>query len=230
MRAGSKQGTCKTGVRTATAEGIACGTGETGGSAASPPARRLSKGPDAPPASSEATRRSMQGNRSRNTKPELLVRSYLRAAGLTGYRLQWKRELGRPDVAFPGRKVAIFVHGCFWHRCPYCHPSRPRSNTEFWEAKFHRNRERDKRHTRTLLDLGWTVIVVWECRLKKRRVRRTMDEVVAEVRLARPVRAKVDERPSKLVVLGRTCVRGPRGLASERVRERARRRRTQRGR
>lgn len=173
-----------------------------------------------PPASSEATRRSMQGNRSKNTKPELLVRTYLRAAGLTGYRLQWKREFGRPDVAFPGRRVAIFVHGCFWHRCPYCHPSRPRSNSAFWEAKFRRNRERDERHTHALLERGWTVIVVWECRLKKRRVRRTMDEVVAEVRSVRPVRVKADERPGRLIVLGRTCVRGPRGLAAERVRRR----------
>lgn len=175
-----------------------------------------------PPASSEATRHSMQGNRSKNTKPELLVRTYLRAAGLTGYRLQWKREFGRPDVAFPGRRVAIFVHGCFWHRCPYCHPSRPRANSAFWDAKFRRNRERDERHTHALLERGWTVIVVWECRLKKRRVRRTMDEVVAEVRAVRPVRVKADERSGRLIVLGRTCVRGPRGLAAERVRRRRR--------
>lgn len=176
--------------------------------------------PKAPPATSEATRHSMQGNRSKNTKPELLVRSGLRAAGLTGYRLQWKREFGRPDVAFPGRRVAIFVHGCFWHRCPYCRPSTPRSNVDFWEAKFARNRERDERHTGELLDQGWTVIVVWECRLKKKVLRRTMDEVVAEVRLARPVRTKAEGRPGKLVVLGRTCVRGPRGLAASRVRGR----------
>lgn len=174
--------------------------------------------PRTPPASSEATRHSMQANRSKNTKPELVVRAYLRAAGLGGYRLQWKREFGRPDVAFPGRRVAIFVHGCFWHRCPYCHPSEPRANADFWEAKFARNRERDQRHTAELLARGWTVIVVWECRLKKKRVRRTMEEVVAEVRLTRPVRVKSDERPGKLIVLGRTPVRGPRGLAAERVR------------
>ena len=194
-------------------------TGQGAGADAVPPTPADCR---APAASSEATRHSMQGNRSKNTKPELLVRTYLRAAGLTGYRLQWKREFGRPDVAFPGRRVAIFVHGCFWHRCPYCHPSSPRSNSEFWEAKFRRNRERDERHTRTLLECGWTVIVVWECRLKKRRVRRTMGEVVAEVRAARPVRVKADERPGRLVVLGRTCVRGPRGLAAERVRRRRR--------
>jgi DNA mismatch endonuclease (patch repair protein) len=186
-------------------------------------APRAAAAPKAPPATSEATRRSMQGNRSKDTRPELVVRTYLRDAGLTGYRLQWKRAAGRPDVAFPGRRVAIFVHGCFWHRCPYCSPSRPRTNVEFWEAKFRRNRERDERDARELLASGWTVIVVWECRLKKKRVRRTMDEVVAQVRRAPAVRVKADERPGRLVVLGRTYVRGPRGLAAVRVRARGHR-------
>ncbi len=163
----------------------------------------------------------MQGNRSKDTKPELLVRSWLRASGLTGYRLQWKRAYGRPDVAFPGRRVAVFVHGCFWHRCPYCHPSEPRSHTDFWEQKFARNRARDAEHTRTLLDEGWTVIVVWECRLKKKRIRRTMEEVVAEVKVTRPVRLAAERRAGKLITLGRTYVRGPRGLAAEHVRGRA---------
>ena len=178
--------------------------------------------PKAPPASSEATRRSMQGNRSKNTKPELLVRRYLREVGLQGYRVQWKvgKGLGKPDIAFPGRRVAVFVHGCFWHRCPYCHPSEPRSNVEFWEAKFKRNQERDKRDQEALLAAGWTVIVVWECRLKKKRLKRTMEEIVAEVRLTEPVRTKADERPGKLIVLGLTHVRGPRGLAVRRVRGR----------
>lgn len=181
---------------------------------------RTTKVPKAPPATSEATRRSMQGNRSANTKPELVVRHYLREAGLRGYRVQWRvaKGLGRPDVAFPGRRVAIFVHGCFWHRCPYCHPSQPRSNVEFWEAKFRRNRERDERDQQALLAAGWTVIVVWECRLKKRRLRRTMEAIVAEVQLTKPVRTRADERPGKLVVLGLTHVRGPRGLAVKRVR------------
>lgn len=74
-----------------------------------------------PPASSEAVRHSMQGNRGKNTKPELLVRAHLREAGLTGYRLHW-HVAGRPDVAWPGKRVAVMVNGCFWHRCPHCHP------------------------------------------------------------------------------------------------------------
>lgn len=183
-------------------------------------AAHKAKVPAVPPASSEAVRHSMQGNRSKNTKPELLVRRHLREVGLTGYRLQWKGAAGRPDIAFPGRKVAIFVHGCFWHRCPYCNPSRPRSNAEFWNAKFRRNQERDARDAQALVEAGWTVIVVWECRLKKRRVRRTMEAIEAEVRMAAPVRVKADERPGRLVVLGLTHVHGPNGLAAQHVRSR----------
>ena len=62
----------------------------------------------------------MQANKSKNTKPELLVRARLREAGYTGYRLHWKKAPGKPDICFPGRRVAIFVNGCFWHRCPHC--------------------------------------------------------------------------------------------------------------
>ena len=65
-----------------------------------------------------ATRHVMQANKSKNTKPELLVRHALRDAGLPGYRLHWKKAPGKPDVCYPGRKVAVFVHGCYWHRCP----------------------------------------------------------------------------------------------------------------
>ena len=77
-----------------------------------------------------AIKKSMKGNKRANTKPELLVRQRLRAAGLTGYRLEWKVP-GKPDIAFPGRKIAIFVNGCFWHRCPKCNPSQPKRNVEF---------------------------------------------------------------------------------------------------
>lgn len=173
-----------------------------------------------PMASSEAVRHSMQGNRSKNTKPELLMRHALRERGLTGYRLQWKGASGRPDVAFPGRRVAVFVHGCFWHRCPYCHPSEPRSNVEFWQAKFERNQQRDQHNIHELVERGWTVVVVWECRLKKQRLRRTVEAVAAEVLLSPVVRVKADERAGKLVVLGLTHVHGPSGLAVARIRRR----------
>ena len=104
----------------------------------------------------------MQANRSKNTGPELRVRAALREAGLTGYRLHWKKAPGRPDVCFPGRRVAIQINGCFWHRCPFCGPSRPKTHPEFWEQKFARNRERDARNARLLLEDGWTLLVVWE--------------------------------------------------------------------
>ena len=82
-----------------------------------------------PPASNYAVHKSMQGNKRANTKPELLVRERLRKAGLTGYRLQWKVP-GHPDIAWPGKRVALEVRGCFWHRCPHCKPSTPKKNTE----------------------------------------------------------------------------------------------------
>ena len=105
----------------------------------------------APPASNEAVRKSMKGNKRSNTKPELLVRERLRAAGLTGYRLQWKVP-GHPDVA--------------WH----CKPSMPKSNVEYWVVKFERNVERDERSRVALEELGWTVHVIWECQLKKKAI------------------------------------------------------------
>lgn len=129
-----------------------------------------------PPASSEAARHTMQANRGKNTRPEMELRCLLRAAGFPGYRLHWKKAPGRPDIAFPGRKVAIFVNGCYWHRCPHCHPPAPRANAEFWEAKFVANEARDARQIAELEATGWVVITVWECQL-----RTDPQSVVAEV-------------------------------------------------
>ncbi len=129
-----------------------------------------------------AIRKSMRGNKRADTKPEMLVRQRLREAGLTGYRLQWKKAPGRPDIAFPGRRIAIFVNGCFWHRCPNCHPSMPKRNTEFWEAKFRRNMERDARALAELEELGWTAITIWECELKRDRIDETMARVIDQIR------------------------------------------------
>ncbi len=144
-----------------------------------------------------ATRHVMQANRSKNTKPELRVRAALREAGLTGYRLHWKKAPGHPDICFPGRRIAIFVHGCFWHRCPYCSPSRPKTHPEFWEEKFDRNRARDARDNALLVSEGWTVMVVWECRLKKDCFEKSMEEIVGEVR-----RAGNEARPGRVVEIG----------------------------
>lgn len=108
----------------------------------------------------------MRANRSKNTSPEIAVRISLRKNGYGGYRLHWKKAPGRPDIGFPGRKVAIFVNGCFWHRCPICKPHLPKSNTRFWKNKFDANVLRDKRKIEELKVARWKVFVVWECRIK----------------------------------------------------------------
>jgi len=120
----------------------------------------------APIPTSEATSRVMSANLGKNTKPELALRKALRAIGLPGYRLHWKKAFGRPDIAYPGRTIAIFVNGCYWHRCPYCNLPLPKSNTDFWVNKFERNKERDAEKILKLEEEGWRVLVFWECEIK----------------------------------------------------------------
>jgi len=108
----------------------------------------------------------MRANQGKNTEPEVLLRSALRSMGLRGYRLHWPSAPGRPDVAFPGRKVAVFVNGCFWHRCPHCGQALPKSHTDFWQRKFQLNQERDQRKRQELEETGWTVLVLWECEVR----------------------------------------------------------------
>lgn len=105
--------------------------------------------------------------RSKNTGPELAVRQALRAMGITGYRLHYAKAPGRPDIAFVGRKLAVFVHGCFWHGCPHCRPQRPRTHQGFWNAKLDRNIERDAEKLKAMKDAGWGVITLWECRVRR---------------------------------------------------------------
>ena len=122
----------------------------------------------------------MQGNKRANTKPELLMRERLRAAGLGGYRLQWK-VAGHPDIAWPGKKVCVFVNGCFWHRCPHCKLSAPKKNVEYWTAKFERNVERDRENVAALEADGWRVHVIWECELKKKTIDATLAKLLPEL-------------------------------------------------
>ncbi len=119
-----------------------------------------------PEPTSDAVSRSMKGNRGKDTKPELELRRLLREAGYPGYRLHWKKAPGRPDIVYPGRKVAIFVNGCFWHRCPHCQPAGPKSHSEFWRRKFELNQERDARKVGELEEAEWIVVTVWECQLR----------------------------------------------------------------
>ncbi len=103
----------------------------------------------------------MRANRSDNAL-EREFRRAIRGAGIGGYRL-WVPDLpGRPDVSFPRRRLAVFVNGCFWHRCPTCGPPTPRTRRAFWEAKFRRNVERDAGNAEALRAAGWDVLVIWE--------------------------------------------------------------------
>lgn len=108
-------------------------------------------------------RRIMSAIRSRDTKPERKVRSALHAAGYR-YRIHAIWLPGRPDIAFTKRRVAIFVHGCFWHSHPGCKNSAiPRTRTAYWSEKLARNVQRDTMNIEKLRAQGWHAIVVWEC-------------------------------------------------------------------
>lgn len=122
-----------------------------------------------PPPINENVSKSMRSNKGKGTKPELIVRQMLRELGYPGYRLNWKKAPGHPDIAYPGRRIAIFVNGCFWHHCPRCDLPMPKSHSDFWRTKIERNVQRDERKNGELVEAGWTVITIWECELKKER-------------------------------------------------------------
>lgn len=107
--------------------------------------------------------RMMSSIKGGDTKPELLVRRYLHAAGLR-FRLHDASLPGRPDIVLPRYRAAVFVHGCFWHRHSGCrYATTPSNRREFWAAKFASNVRRDERVTQALIDAGWTVLTIWEC-------------------------------------------------------------------
>ena len=105
--------------------------------------------------------------RSTNTKPEMVVRSFLHRNGFR-FRLHVKELPGHPDIVLPKYKTVIEVRGCFWHRHQGCkYATTPASNTEYWRVKFKQNITRDQKNARALAALGWQVIVVWECETVK---------------------------------------------------------------
>lgn len=117
-----------------------------------------------PEASSEGVRRSMKSNRSADTRPERRLRSALHRRGLRfrkNFVISASGLKVRADVAFPGRRVAIFLDGCFWHCCPD-HGTRPKANSSFWTEKLDGNVKRDAAVTEALTDEGWLVFRVWE--------------------------------------------------------------------
>jgi len=118
--------------------------------------------------------------RSKNTRPEMLVRRLVHAEGYR-YRLHDRRLPGCPDLVFKSRRKVIFVHGCFWHRHDKCALARmPKSRLDFWEPKLTANKERDARNKKLLAKEGWKVLTIWECELQdterlKRTIRRFLD-------------------------------------------------------
>lgn len=106
---------------------------------------------------------------SANTTPEIRVRKLLHSLGYR-FRLQRRDMPGNPDIVLPKYKTVIFVHGCFWHGCPTCRHAkkRPVANADYWEKKLNRTLERDKNNVALLEQIGWRVLVVWECETKKK--------------------------------------------------------------
>ena len=118
----------------------------------------------------------------KNTKPEELVRKYLFSQGFR-YRKNDKRLPGSPDIVLPKYKTVIFVNGCFWHGHEGCkHFVWPKSNEEFWKNKIETNIARDKQKTKALEELGWKVIVVWECELKSVKCEKTLKDLIDKIK------------------------------------------------
>ena len=121
--------------------------------------------------------RCMSHIRSKATKPEMVVRRWLWAHGYR-YRLNVKSVPGKPDIVMRKYRTAIFVNGCFWHGHEGCKQFvLPKTNTEFWQSKIENNRERDQRNYDLLLQNGWQVIVLWQCKLTRKKIENTMQSV-----------------------------------------------------
>lgn len=132
--------------------------------------------------SKEARSRNMSNIPSKNTKPEETVRKYLFAHGLR-YRKNVSKLPGKPDIVLPKYKTVVFVNGCFWHGhegCKYFVP--PKTNTEFWFAKFQYNQERDARNYQKLRDLGWRILIVWECEIRHGDANKRLEQLIEEIK------------------------------------------------
>lgn len=115
---------------------------------------------------SESVSKVMSANKNKNTLPEMILRKGLWEIGLRGYRLHHKNLPGKPDISYISKKIALFINGCFWHRCPHCNYPLPKNNKLFWKNKFERNIQRDKIKISHLEKMGWKTLVLWECEIK----------------------------------------------------------------
>jgi len=119
--------------------------------------------------------------KSKNTKPEILVRKFLFSKGLR-YRIHKKELPGKPDLVFVKYKLVIFIHGCYWHgheNCKYF--VAPKSRTEWWLNKINGNKEKDKENEELLRKMGWKIIVIWECELKPEKREKTLNELLKKI-------------------------------------------------
>lgn len=122
--------------------------------------------------------------KSKNTKPEILVGTFLFSKGFR-YRKNDKRYAGTPDLVLPKYKTIIFIHGCFWHGHVCKKGTLPNTNVEFWQGKIARNKERDEKNRNTLIRSGFRVITIWECELKNKTLREErLLRLVAEIKNA----------------------------------------------
>jgi DNA mismatch endonuclease (patch repair protein) len=114
----------------------------------------------------------------RNTKPEIILRKALFSKGYR-YRINYKKLPGKPDIVLSKYRTVIFVNGCFWHAHPNCIDAHlPKTNTKFWGDKIGSNVERDKKSIQQLRELGWNVIVIWECEIKKKNMDSLINKII----------------------------------------------------
>ncbi len=129
----------------------------------------------------EQRRFNMQQIKGTNTKPEIMLRKLLFSKGFR-YRINNKNLPGKPDIVLKKYNTVIFVNGCFWHGHENCrYYVIPKTRTEFWTYKINGNKKRDKKNIELLLQMGWKVITVWECELKKNKVNETAEKLMHEL-------------------------------------------------
>lgn len=132
--------------------------------------------------SPEQRKYNMQQIRSKNTKPEILLRKLLFLEGFR-YRINDRKLPGKPDIVLKKYNTVIFVNGCFWHGHQDCrYFVMPKTRTEFWTEKISRNKIRDLRNSSLLQEAGWYVIIVWECELKKNNIEETLKRLIIEIK------------------------------------------------
>lgn len=112
----------------------------------------------------------------KDTKPEIQLRKLLYKKEIRGYRIHYKLP-GKPDLVFPKYKLAVFVDGCFWHKCPKCFKT-PETNKDFWMAKINKNAQRDKKINKILKKKGWTILRFWEHNLKRKGIKTCLNKIL----------------------------------------------------